>query len=129
MKNVSIDEPIIDARDFLIDWVSQHPNGRIVFLSGRTIELMEETKQWLHEHGFPNGDIILRRKIKTFWFKTNQLSKLKKEASWIVHIGDSEDDIKAAEASGVPCICIVENKWDSQHVLAELNRISRVYQK
>ena len=93
-----LDRPIIPARDFLCLFHLTNPDVKIIYLSGRNARTTEETKSWLRQHDFPDGEVILRNKGPTKDFKRDQFFRLKKLGYTIcAHIGDSDDDCDAAK--------------------------------
>lgn len=105
-----MDEVISDARDFLQRY---NQCGKIIYLSGRKASTSDDVKIWLRNNNFPDGLVLLRPSGNTVQFKTDQLSRLKNEYLLEAHIGDSDDDMMAAENANVPFIFVEPNLWIS----------------
>jgi acid phosphatase class B len=112
-----LDQPIAAARDFLNQFVRENPEFQIVYLSGRRKDTTVETEKWLSDHGFPNGEVLLRPSGNTKWFKQRELKRMKKNHPILAHIGDSDDDENAAIGAGVKSVRVPENGWNTADVL------------
>lgn len=120
--NYHLDQPIKPALEFLKDFVKEHPEDKIVYLSGRPKDTTPATKKWLDKYGYPQGEILLRPYGRTETFKAQELEKLKKEGHQIIaHIGDTADDENAAKAAGVKFIKVPTNGWNTQDVRKALS--------
>ena len=92
-----------------------------MYLSGRRDTSLQQTQQWLTQNNFPLGMVILRPKgVRTLKFKTDQLKKLKDRYTIQAHIGDSEDDSYASDATNVLFVYAEPNKWTSTDLKAVL---------
>ncbi len=86
--------------------------AEIVYMSGRRAGTEKHTQDWLREHGFPDGNIILRPKgTETEQFKTERIAQLKEEGREVVlGIGNSDGDIRAYEANGLRAMKVETNQ-------------------
>ncbi len=110
--NYYLDQPIPLSRDFVQAYADA--DVAIIYLSGRRAGTEEQTRQWLRQHGYPEGSIYHRPPaVLTKPFKTRVLRQLKKEYDVLYHIGDSiVDDIEAAKAAGVPAIHVPPGQFN-----------------
>lgn len=116
------DTPIVAARDFLIAFVKDHPEVKIIYLSGRPMRIYHETEKWLSDHLFPKGDLILRTKGPTVKFKSDYLLKIKHQSyNIIAFIGDSNDDLDAALDAKIKFIQVPYNGWKTSNILDGMN--------
>lgn len=111
-----LDEPLLAARDALLDYVSSADVG-IAYLSGRRSGTEHQTRAWLLEHGFPSGNVVHRRKgVRSKLFKCESLRAMRKKVWVECHVGDRlEDDGGAAAQAGVKFFHIKENDQSSWH--------------
>lgn len=116
-----MDEPIEGAARC----VNQHAQAqKIVYLSGRRTGTEEKSREWLLEHGFPDGEIIHRPKgIRNIDFKTDQVARIKDRYDVVCGVGNEETDRQAYEGNGVASSIVKTNKkWQRCPCLPDLNR-------
>jgi hypothetical protein len=107
-----MDEPVIESRDFLRRYVEEI-NGKVLYLSGRRKGTESHSREWLKNHGFPDGEILHRAPgHRSLNFKIEGLLQYRGR-HWVdAHVGDRlEDDGGAARAAGVKFIHIEDHKW------------------
>ena len=123
-KLYHLDEPMVEARNFLHRW-TREVRGEIVYLSGRRRGTEIATRRWLEKHEFPIGRVIHRVKgSDSRYFKVCQLRELATSANIEAHFGDRlEDDGGAAKEAGVRFCHIRENDGSSWPSLEEFLKI------
>lgn len=87
---------------------------KIIYLSGRRDEVLIDTEIALERGGFPDGEIILRRKgLRTEDFKIREMRRLNMEYNVVMSIGDSDSDKYVAHEVAIPFVWVLQNsEWD-----------------
>lgn len=87
----------------------------IVYVSGRSDEVRDETKRWLHEHGFPLGPLYMR---KTGDHRDDDILKIEmledvRRAGFlpIMAFDDRNRVVAAWRAAGVHCAQVAEGDF------------------
>jgi len=78
----------------------------LVYFTGRPRCLLEKTRQWLDEHGFPPGPVVtskgLRDVVRPGEFKRQRLRRLRHDwPNLLIGIGDKPSDADAYGANGM----------------------------
>ena len=101
---VPVENPSADV--LMNDWASK--GYQVVFLTARPHVFRAETRQWLHDKGFPTGPVITAnslvfgdsaREYKGAWVK-----RMTTVFGWTVvaAYGNAESDVQAYEDAGIP---------------------------
>ncbi|MBN2054130.1 hypothetical protein JW905_04370 [bacterium] len=102
---IAWDQPIPGAKQVLDEFV--HRGISIIYLSSREDTLQQATENWLKEHGFPSGQVLLRPRYgKTLEFKVERVSALRSRFDILFGIGDRESDKSAYEMAGVRALLL-----------------------
>ena len=91
---------------------------KIIYLSGRRDEVKLDTEIAIEKYGFPEGEIILRKKgLKTEDFKIRELRRLKSEYNVAMMIGDSDSDKYVAMQTQTHFVRVLQNDvWNKTDV-------------
>lgn len=109
---VKLDTPILGVKECLQELAKQ---GKIIYLSGRRNNIQEATTKQLKEFGYPEGQVILRKKgVKTKIFKVETIKNLKTKYNVVCGVGDSPEDIEAYTETDIPDkVFVISNApWD-----------------
>jgi predicted secreted acid phosphatase len=102
-----LDTPIPGVKECLQELAKE---GHIIYLSGRRTNLQEATVKQLKDFGYPEGDVILRKKgIKNKVFKAETIKQLQTRYDVVCGVGDNPDDIEAYTETNIPLKVLVES--------------------
>ena len=89
---------------------------KIIYLSGRREEVLLDTEIALEKGGFPEGEIVLRKKgLRTEDFKIREMRRLNMEYNIAMSIGDSDSDRYVAREVAIPFVRVLQNsEWDKR---------------
>ena len=84
----------------------------VVYVSGRRAGTEPQTIDWLQKHTFPQGRVFHRnRGTRSLKWKVDTLRDLRKVSNVRAHIGDRDDDMRAAKQARVMGVRVNENTW------------------
>lgn len=109
---IKLDEPIENSAKVLRYLVKR--GFKIIYLSGRRKSVLIDTEMALEKGGFPEGEILLRKKgMATEDFKIREMRRISMENNVIMSIGDSDSDKYVAMKTTVPFVRVLQNSdWD-----------------
>jgi len=115
--NYHLDEPIDIARKFVKYCFDQ--GFQILYISGRRKVTTEDTRKWLEQYDYPNGEIFHRRSsFNSTEFKIHRLQERSRYYDIVAHIGDRlHDDALAATKTNIQPIIVLKNRWVTKELL------------